>query len=119
MTRLPLSVSLMVLFGLVVLLPATGRAADDGAGLYKTYCVTCHGETGKGDGVAGAALNPKPADLSKEEFWKSRDDAAIKKVIKEGGAAVGKSPLMVAWGAVLDDAKIEAVLKHLKTFKGK
>ena len=28
----------------------------------ETNCVTCHGASGKGDGVAAAALNPKPAD---------------------------------------------------------
>jgi mono/diheme cytochrome c family protein len=28
----------------------------------ETNCVTCHGPGGKGDGVAAAALTPKPAD---------------------------------------------------------
>jgi mono/diheme cytochrome c family protein len=28
----------------------------------ETNCVTCHGASGKGDGPAAAALNPKPAD---------------------------------------------------------
>ena len=28
----------------------------------ETNCVTCHGASGKGDGVAAAALTPKPAD---------------------------------------------------------
>ncbi len=28
----------------------------------ETNCITCHGASGKGDGVAAAALTPKPAD---------------------------------------------------------
>ena len=99
--------------------PGNSSAAEDGAALYKTYCVTCHGDTGKGDGAASASLDPKPANFGDPGFWKTRDDAAVKKVIKEGGAAVGKSPLMVAWGAVLDDAKIDAVIKHIKSFQPK
>ena len=99
--------------------PASASAAEDGASLYKTYCVTCHGDTGKGDGVASASLSPKPANFADAAFWKTRDDAAVKKVIKEGGLAVGKSAMMMAWGTVLDDAKIDAVIKHIKTFQGK
>ena len=94
-------------------------AAEDGAAIYKSYCATCHGDTGKGDGAASASLDPKPASFVDPKFWSSRDDAAVKKVIKDGGASVGKSSLMIAWGSVLDDAKIDAVIKHLKTFKGK
>jgi mono/diheme cytochrome c family protein len=115
-----LSVVFAVLFaGTLAFTPSPVAAAEDGAALYKTYCVTCHGETGKGDGAASASLTPKPADFSDAAFWKTRDDAAVKKVIKEGGAAVGKSAMMIAWGSVLDDAKIDAVIKHIKSFQPK
>ncbi|HZY38300.1 MAG TPA: c-type cytochrome, partial [Mucilaginibacter sp.] len=30
--------------------------------IYITNCAPCHGDKGKGDGPAAAALNPKPAD---------------------------------------------------------
>ena len=118
MIRLALTVSL-VLPLVLSSFPSDAAAADEGGTLYATYCVTCHGDTGKGDGVASAALDPKPANFADPKFWASRDDAAVKKVIKDGGASVGKSALMIAWGSVLDDAKIDAVIKHLKTFKGK
>jgi mono/diheme cytochrome c family protein len=95
-----------------------GASADEvGKSTYDMYCATCHGATGGGDGVAGQSLDPKPANFQDAKFWATRDDAHIKKAIKEGGPAVGKSAMMIAWGAVLDDAKIEAVTKHLKTFK--
>src|SRR5262245_51570160 len=44
--------------------PLGAEAASEGAEVYNTYCASCHGETGKGDGVAGASLEPKPKDLS-------------------------------------------------------
>lgn len=34
-----------------------------GASLYSQNCAMCHGAEGKGDGAAGAALNPKPRNL--------------------------------------------------------
>jgi mono/diheme cytochrome c family protein len=41
-----------------------------GAKIYALNCVSCHGETGAGDGVAGAALNPKPRDLIEGKWRK-------------------------------------------------
>lgn len=70
---------------------AAMKEADD---VWKTRCSTCHGMTGKGDGPAGAALNPRPRDLTAEEWQKSVTDEHIEKIIVGGGPAVGKSPLM-------------------------
>lgn len=39
-------------------------AVDWGRDLYMSYCVSCHGWTGKGDGPAGLALKSPPADLT-------------------------------------------------------
>lgn len=47
---------------------AQGEAAIQEARLgqtqYLQHCASCHGETGKGDGPAAAALARKPADLT-------------------------------------------------------
>jgi mono/diheme cytochrome c family protein len=40
-----------------------------GQQLFKTNCAMCHGAEGKGDGPAGASLNPKPRNLV-EGKWK-------------------------------------------------
>lgn len=90
--------------------------AAKGAETYKLYCVACHGEKGKGDGVAAAALNPKPRDFTDKALMATIPDAQVFKAIKEGGAAVGKSPLMVAWGPVLgDDQKIHDVAAYVRS----
>ena len=36
----------------------------DGRVLFATYCASCHGKTGRGDGPAAEALRIKPADLT-------------------------------------------------------
>ena len=45
--------------------PVTYQAASivEGAALYQTHCVACHGRTGAGDGPARPALPRSPADL--------------------------------------------------------
>lgn len=40
-----------------------------GKKVFKAACVSCHGTEGKGDGIAGTALNPKPRNLV-EGKWK-------------------------------------------------
>jgi mono/diheme cytochrome c family protein len=43
--------------------PADERSLGIGRDVYTTYCETCHGETGRGDGPTGLRLVPRPADL--------------------------------------------------------
>lgn len=62
--------------------------------IFDQRCTPCHGASGKGDGSAAAALNPKPRDYTNAEWQKSITDDDLKKVILKGGKAVGKSELM-------------------------
>src|SRR5204863_4900637 len=43
--------------------PPDDRSIAAGRQIYTTYCETCHGETGHGDGPSGLRLVPRPADL--------------------------------------------------------
>lgn len=102
----------------LIALPLTVSAAGDvkaGETRYKQLCETCHGAQGKGDGPAGAALNPKPRDLT-DPAWQSKvSDDAIRKVIKEGGQAVGLSPLMPPWGAQLNDKDLDDLVAFIRS----
>lgn len=91
--------------------------AFDAKGAFATVCSTCHGPAGHGDGPGSAALNPKPANFSDAAFWAGKTDAELIKAIREGGASVGKSALMPAWGGLYDEAKAKALLDYIKTFK--
>lgn len=77
--------------------PAEPTAAAPSGGakeLFATRCTPCHGASGKGDGAAAAALNPKPRDYTNKEWQASVTDEQLKKVIVGGGASVGKSAAM-------------------------
>ncbi|HTD77215.1 MAG TPA: CopD family protein [Chloroflexota bacterium] len=43
--------------------PPDEHSLGIGRDVYTTYCQTCHGETGRGDGPSGLRLVPRPADL--------------------------------------------------------
>jgi mono/diheme cytochrome c family protein len=42
---------------------ATEAAIAAGRATYRERCQPCHGDRGRGDGPAGVALDPRPADL--------------------------------------------------------
>ena len=92
------------------------RAADSAKGqeIYTTFCATCHGPTGLGDGVAAAALDPKPRDLSSAAILEGYTDEYLVNVITNGGAAVGKSPMMTAWAGIISPEDIDNVVAHIR-----
>jgi len=94
---------------------ATGPDATAGGARYAILCASCHGATGDGDGPVAAGLDPKPAAHSDAAYMKTLDDDYLFKVIKEGGASVGKSPLMAPWGGSLSDAEIRNVVAYIRT----
>ncbi|MFQ5847246.1 MAG: c-type cytochrome [Candidatus Methylomirabilales bacterium] len=120
MKRLQMFVAPIVALLLVGALAPSSFAAKKGdpkAGKksFSTLCASCHGETGKGDGPAAATLPTKPKDLADAKHMNSLKDAYLFKVIKEGGASVGKSPLMPPWGSQLKDQDIWDVVAYIRT----
>ena len=93
---------------------AAGDAAK-GQATFQKLCSGCHGTTGKGDGAMGAALNPKPKDLSNKAYNGSLKDDYLMKIIKEGGPAVGKSPMMPNVGSSLKDGEVADVIAYIRS----
>lgn len=89
--------------------------ASRGATLYAANCASCHGATGAGDGPAGLALVPKPARHDDGVYMNALSNEHLFKVVKEGGPAVGKSPLMAPWGGMLTDAQIWDVVAFVRS----
>ena len=107
----------VLILGIAILLPGESKAEGDsakGAEVYKSYCATCHGDTGKGDGVAAAALDPKPRDLSNADYVSGLTDAHIKKIVTEGGPSVGMSATMPAWGGIIPEADIDNIIAYVR-----
>src|SRR5207247_420471 len=47
----------------------------EGKTIYMSFCTPCHGDKGRGDGVAAASLSTKPADHSSDNVQKQTDGA--------------------------------------------
>jgi cytochrome c551/c552 len=93
--------------------PSGGATAKEKATtIFSQRCVPCHGTSGNGDGAASASLSPKPRAFGDVEWQKSVADDHIVKVIKFGGAAVGKSPAMPG-NPDLSDPEVVAALKDI------
>ena len=86
----------------------------------KTFCITCHGKSGKGDGLAALALNPKPRNWTDPKWHASVTDEQIFKVIKLGGEKNGLSKLMAPNPQYQDrPGVLHALVKLVRGFKGK
>ncbi|MDP6344219.1 MAG: cytochrome c [Alphaproteobacteria bacterium] len=86
-----------------------------GEGNYQSYCVTCHGVEGKGDGPLSEDLDVKPRDLSDPAFASAKSDQHLFKVIKFGGASVGLSENMAPFSGQLSDKEINNVVAYLRS----
>lgn len=89
-----------------------GNAAGKAVEIFTTRCTPCHGPSGAGDGPASASLQPKPRNFNDAAWQSSIDDAYIEKIIKFGGAAVGKSPAMPG-NPDLNDPQVVAELRSV------
>jgi mono/diheme cytochrome c family protein len=83
--------------------------------LYGQYCVTCHGETGRGDGPSAGALATKPADLTDGRILNPLPDEFLENVIANGGAAEGLAPTMPAFNAYLGAEQVRQLVSFIRT----
>lgn len=100
---------------------APAPAGVDGAKVFATYCTTCHGAGGRGDGPAAAGLNPRPADFVARAFrfdangnGTKGDVDDIQVIVHDGAARHGGSPLMTAW-PMLSAEQLQAVAEHVRS----
>jgi len=114
------TISLPVLIGVLALgwlAAAQAGNLDAGLEVHKGSCLKCHGETGKGDGPTSKLLKDKPADWTNKESMSKYSDSQLVQIIKEGGAASGKSKLMPAFGGKLNDQQINDVIAYVRSLQ--
>ena len=92
-------------------------AATGGEAKYQQFCTPCHGADGAAQGPTAQAMSPKPRDFTEASWQDSVDDERIAKVIKEGGTAVGLSPTMAPWGAMLSSSEVDDMVKLIRSFR--
>jgi mono/diheme cytochrome c family protein len=98
----------------------------DGASLYRTYCASCHGTSGRGDGAMAQYLRIPPADLTliQRQNRGTFPSERVANVIDGRQAVRAHGPSdMPIWGdafarspIVGDEPAIEAKIRALVTF---
>lgn len=88
------------------------EAIEAGKKIYGTYCTVCHGLKGRGDGVAAASLNPRPADHTSEKFQAQSDGAIFWKM------TTGRPP-MASYSTTLSKTQRWQVIDYIRTLKKK
>jgi mono/diheme cytochrome c family protein len=91
---------------------ATDESITKGSRIYAANCAVCHGDTGLGDGVAGASLNPPPANLH-EDHVQVLSDGGMFSIIHNGV----EDTAMPAFGETLDEDDIWHVVNFVRTYR--
>lgn len=94
---------------------ATEASLARGEEIYTTYCETCHGAGGMGDGAAGENLDPPPAPIAHTSqmlgddylFWR----------ISEGGSMEPFNSAMPAWKETLDEGERWDVINYIRSLE--
>jgi cytochrome c oxidase cbb3-type subunit III len=95
--------------------PAWTQNQSEGKKLYVTYCSSCHGDNGKGDGPAAQSLPVKPANHTDGAVMNQLTDKFLLEIISKGGSAVGKSPMMPAWGGQLKENQLRDIVAYVRS----
>lgn len=91
--------------------PLGASAAVAGAVTFKTDCVQCHGDDGKGDGPASTSLDPRPANLV--ALGREVDDDFLYWRITTGVPGTA----MPAWKGILSEQQIWELVAYIRTLK--
>lgn len=104
--------------------PPPADVVERGRVLYAEHCAVCHGDDGQGEPnwtVRNAdGSYPAPPHDSSGHTW-HHPDGVLFQIVHDGGARPGMASFpsrMPAWGDVLTDDEIRAVITYLKTLWG-
>lgn len=91
-------------------LKGNATATQEGKKVYKQMCAICHGNSGKGDGMAGMSLNPRPANFTADKF-QAQTDGAIYWKLTEG------RPPMAGYKTILKENQRWQLVNYLRSLK--
>lgn len=94
-------------------LDVTESVLEQGKQVYKTSCAVCHGDTGRGDGIAAKSVNPKPANLKHmSRMMMMATDSYMYWTISEGGKPIETD--MPAFTESLTEDEIWSVIHYIE-----
>jgi copper transport protein len=96
-------------------IPPNSQSVAAGQSLFTTYCVACHGASGKGDGPVGLTLNPRPADLTLHAVPGVHTDAQLFEWITNGFPG----SRMPAFRSILSDTDRWNLVNFIRTLAPK
>ena len=84
-----------------------------GQELFAKHCAVCHGARGEGDGKLSPHLKPPPGNLRQ----KAGDDSdwELYVIVRDGGQAAGRSPVMVGFGDRLPEKDLLDVVTFARS----
>ena len=88
------------------------KSLEEGKKLYNLMCAVCHGEKGRGDGVAASGLATTPADHSSEKVQNQTDGAIYWKL------TYGNPP-MAAYEKQLTENQRWVLVNYIRALKSK
>jgi mono/diheme cytochrome c family protein len=91
---------------------ASADSIASGRKLYDRHCAECHGDTGKGDGMAGEGLDEKPSNLVDAKWDHGSTDGEIFVVIRDGA---GPKSEMKPFGKKIAERQIWDVVNFMRT----
>lgn len=97
--------------------PLDSSQANLSAGekLYQSNCKSCHGELGKGDGIAGTSLNPPPPDFTGKDRQAKLTDSYYFWRISEGGNFEPFNSAMPGWKAIFTEQELWQMIIYLRS----
>ena len=91
-------------------LKSNSEATAEGKKLYSNMCAVCHGNKGRGDGIAGMTLKPRPSNLT-QGLVQDQTDGEIYWKLTEGRAP------MASYKELLTEEQRWQLVNYLRTFK--
>jgi mono/diheme cytochrome c family protein len=105
---------------------------NSGAYLYRAFCATCHGETGKGDGPVADIADRRPSDLTvlTRNYGGTYPHDRVMRVLENAEPIPGhEPPAMPNWQNVLKTTeggdervirkRLQALVEHVGTLQQK
>lgn len=90
------------------------EAFVQGKKIYRQRCQFCHGEKANGQGPLSVDIEePKPKDFRLPDLAQ-RPPTALQEIVRLGGEAVGKNPMMPPWGGILSEDDISDVVVFIQ-----
>ncbi|MGD8385254.1 MAG: c-type cytochrome [Lysobacterales bacterium] len=81
-----------------------------GRNVYSTYCVNCHGPSGKADTPLGHVLSPRPRNFTDRSIMAQLSDEQMTTAIGHGKPGTAMAP----WGGILSAEDIKRVIRYIR-----